>query len=103
MLGWWLGVVAVAGCGGSTPPSPSDVQQRDGQVAPELARELQRVLDQQREFYELPGAAAALAIPGVGTWSGGAGVADRRTGRRLVAIGWFSTKAAWPTARPARG
>ena len=84
-LWWCLGVVAVAGCGGSTPPSPSDVQQRDGQVAPELARELQRVLDQQREFYELPGAAAALVIPGKGTWSGGSGVADRQTGARVTA------------------
>jgi hypothetical protein len=50
-------------------------------VAPELARKLQGVLDQQREFYELPGAAAALVIPGKGTWSGGSG---------------------WPTATPAR-
>jgi D-alanyl-D-alanine carboxypeptidase len=64
---------------------PSNASRPDRQVAPELARKLQGVLDQQREFYELPGAAAAMVIPGAGTWSGGSGVADRRTGRRVTA------------------
>lgn len=59
-------------------------------MAPELARKLQRVLDQQREFYELPGAAAALVIPGKGTWSGGSGVADRHTGARVTARTTFA-------------
>jgi D-alanyl-D-alanine carboxypeptidase len=83
-------VVAMAGCGGTTHPSPSDVTRRDGQVAPELARKLQHVLDQQREFYELPGAAAALVIPGKGTWSGGSGVADRHSGARVTARTTFA-------------
>jgi D-alanyl-D-alanine carboxypeptidase len=54
-------------------------------VAPGLARKLQRTFDQQREFYELPGAAAALVIPDKGTWSGGSGIADLRSGRRATA------------------
>ncbi|MDQ4026256.1 MAG: beta-lactamase family protein [Actinomycetota bacterium] len=74
-------VVAVAGCDGAKQPSPS----RDGPVAPGLARKLQRVFDQQREFYELPGAAAALVIPGKGTWSAGSGVADRQSATRVTA------------------
>jgi CubicO group peptidase (beta-lactamase class C family) len=65
-------------------PSPSDVAHGDGQVPPELARKLQHELDQQREFYELPGAAAAVIIPGTGTWSGGSGVADRQAGTRVT-------------------
>jgi D-alanyl-D-alanine carboxypeptidase len=59
-------------------------------VAPGLARELQRALDRQREFFELPGAAAALVIPDKGTWSGGSGVADRRSGRRATARTTFA-------------
>jgi D-alanyl-D-alanine carboxypeptidase len=83
-------VLAVAGCGGATHASSSNASRLDRQVAPELARKLQGVLDQQREFYELPGAAAALVIPGAGTWSGGSGVADRRTGRRVTARTTFA-------------
>jgi D-alanyl-D-alanine carboxypeptidase len=89
---WWCLVVvlAVAGCGGAGHASPSNASRLDRQVAPELAHKLQRVLDQQREFYELPGAAAAMVIPGAGTWSGGSGVADRRTGRRVTARTTFA-------------
>lgn len=59
-------------------------------MAPGLARKLQRAFDQQREFYELPGAAAALVIPEKGTWSGGSGVADRQSGRRATARTTFA-------------
>ena len=83
-------VLAVAGCGGTTHASPPNASRLDRQVARQLAHKLQGVLDQQREFYELPGAAAALVIPGVGTWSGGSGVADRRTGRRVTARTTFA-------------
>ena len=77
-------VVAVAGCGGTTRPVPSNSAQPDRPVAPEVARKLQRVLNQKRAFYELPGAAAAVVVPGAGTWSGGSGMADRRTGKRVT-------------------
>src|SRR3954452_21508667 len=83
-------MLAVAGCGGAPHASPSNASRLDRQVAPGLAHQLQRVLDQQREVYELPGASAALVIPGVGTWSGGSGVADRRTGRRVTARTTFA-------------
>jgi D-alanyl-D-alanine carboxypeptidase len=86
LLAWCVSVVVgVAACGGTARPVPSNAVRPDRPVAPELARKLQRVLDQQREFYELPGAAAGMVIPGAGTWSGGSGMADRRTGRRVTA------------------
>src|SRR3954447_10840677 len=61
------------GCGGDTRGS------REKGVDPSLRRALQATLDQQRGFHELPGAAAAVVIPGQGVWSGGSGVADRKT------------------------
>ncbi len=82
--------LAVAGCGGTRNGSPSNASGLDRPVAPELAVKLQGVLDQQREFHEVPGAAAAIVIPGVGTWSGGSGVADRRSGRRVTARTTFA-------------
>src|SRR3954454_12288714 len=66
------------GCGGDGARAPGS-SARNG-VDPSLGRALQATLDQQREFYELPGAAAAVVIPGQGGWSGGSGGADRKTG-----------------------
>jgi D-alanyl-D-alanine carboxypeptidase len=79
---WLLVACAVAmllwGCGGNGATAP-DGSAGSG-VEPSLRRALQATLDQQREFHELPGAAAAVVIPGQGVWSGGSGVADRTTG-----------------------
>jgi D-alanyl-D-alanine carboxypeptidase len=66
------------GCGGDTTGGPR--APRATGVDPSLRRALQATLDQQREFHGLPGAAAAVVIPGQGVWSGGSGVADRKTG-----------------------
>lgn len=66
------------GCGGDNASGPRDARRKG--VDPSLSRALQATLDQQREFRELPGAAAAVVIPGQGVWSGGSGVADRKTG-----------------------
>jgi hypothetical protein len=57
------------GCGGNRASGPGS-SARNG-VDPSLRRALQATLDQQREFHELPGAAAAVVIPGQGVWSGG--------------------------------
>src|SRR3954451_13011020 len=72
-------VLLLSGCGGGDKPGDSRSSGHKG-VDPSLARTLQATLDQEREFQELPGAAAAVVIPGQGGWSGGSGVADRRTG-----------------------
>ena len=66
------------GCGGNGARAPGS--SAGSAVDPSLGRALQATLDQQREFHELPGAAAAVVIPGEGVWSGGSGVADRKTG-----------------------
>lgn len=66
------------GCGGERASGPRS--SGGNGVDPSLRRALQATLDQQREFHELPGAAAAVVIPGQGVWSGGSGVADRKTG-----------------------
>jgi D-alanyl-D-alanine carboxypeptidase len=81
-LGWLLAVVAagtLAACGGGKQASRADRAQRQAHVAPELARQLQRMLDQQRDFFKLPGAAAAVVVAGQGVWSGGSGVANRES------------------------
>jgi D-alanyl-D-alanine carboxypeptidase len=67
----------LVGCGGGSGP-PHPVAPRGIDAA--TSRDLQRLLDQQRRFYGLPGAAAAVVIPGKGTWSGGSGAADRAAG-----------------------
>lgn len=69
--------VLLGGCGGDTAGGPRGSGETG--VDPSLGRALQATLDQQREFHELPGAAAAVVIPGQGVWSGGSGVADRKT------------------------
>jgi D-alanyl-D-alanine carboxypeptidase len=70
------------GCGGDKAGGPPGSREKG--VDPSLARALQATLDQQREFHGLPGAAAAVVIPGQGAWSGGSGVADRKTGARVT-------------------
>src|SRR3954454_1431453 len=84
---WLLVLSAVAmllwGCGGAKSAGPEG--SGDGAIAPSLARALEATLDQQREFYELPGAAAAVVIPGKGMWSAGSGVADRKAGAPVTA------------------
>jgi D-alanyl-D-alanine carboxypeptidase len=75
---WFVGLtmcLCLAGCGGHHATEPSG-----GHVDPAMARRLQRTLDQQRRLHRLPGAAAAVVIPGQGMWSGGSGIADRATG-----------------------
>src|SRR4051794_26220255 len=76
-----VAMLLLCGCGGDTAGGARGSGQKG--VDPSLARALQATLDQHREFQELPGEAAAVVIPGQGVWSGGSGVADRRTGARV--------------------
>jgi D-alanyl-D-alanine carboxypeptidase len=71
-------VALLWGCGGDKPAGPDG--SGEAAIDASLARALKATLDQQREFYELPGAAAAVVIPRKGMWSAGSGVADRKTG-----------------------
>jgi D-alanyl-D-alanine carboxypeptidase len=84
--------MAVAfGCGGSSSQrQPAD--RRGGSPAhskadgfdPALASRLQKTLDRVREDYGLPGASAAVVIPGDGIWTGSTGEADIRTHRAVT-------------------
>jgi CubicO group peptidase (beta-lactamase class C family) len=82
--------VTLGACGGGKQTSPADRAPRQAHVAPELAGKLQRALDQQRTFFKLPGAAAAVVIPGKGVWSGGSGIADRESGAPVTASTTFA-------------
>src|SRR3954465_12138537 len=76
-------LVLLWGCGGARSTGPEG--SGEASIDPSLAQALAATLDQQREFYELPGAAAAVVIPGKGMWSAGSGVADRKTGAPVTA------------------
>jgi D-alanyl-D-alanine carboxypeptidase len=84
LAGLIVSLVSV-GCGGSGTAVRTETTPRKAGIDPALARALQRTLDQQRDFFGLPGAAAAVVIPGAGMWSGGSGLADRATGTRATA------------------
>src|SRR4051794_32017571 len=67
-------------CGGGARPRPAHAA---GLPAAET-RAFQSVLDHERDFQGVPGMAAAVVVPGRGVWSGGSGVADRRSGRTVT-------------------
>src|SRR5215210_2491712 len=77
LAAWTVAMLVFSGCGGGTGGKQHEATAHG--VDPSLGRALQATLDQQRKFYELPGEAAAVVIPGQGVWSAGSGVADRRT------------------------
>lgn len=82
-----LAVVAGAGCGGSgnTPVAPKPMASpADGPVDLALTARLQKALDTGRESLQVPGAAAAVIVPGGGLWVGTSGVADTQTRSRVT-------------------
>lgn len=81
---WVLVCLAMTACGGGRHGTPG-AQHKGAGVTPALARDLQRTLDRERRFDDLPGVAAAVVLPGRGVWSGGSGVADRATGAPVTA------------------
>jgi D-alanyl-D-alanine carboxypeptidase len=89
LAGLAVSLIAV-GCGGSGSQVRTDTTPRKPGIDPALARSLQRTLGSQRAFFRLPGAAAAVVVPGAGMWSGGSGVADRATGARVDATTPFA-------------
>jgi D-alanyl-D-alanine carboxypeptidase len=91
LLALWVIVVVAFGCGGSSAQRrPAD--QRGGPPAsskaggfdPGLRSRLQAALDRIRKDYQMPGASAAVVIPGDGIWSGSSGEADIRTHRAVT-------------------
>lgn len=92
-------VAGAIGCGGDSPPrdQPDHAAQSPARTQPsgfdaDLATRLHATLERVREHQELPGAAAAVVIPGAGVWTGNVGDADAGshrpvTGRTLFATG----------------
>ena len=79
------------GCGGSSPQrEPADARRGTPATAEQggfdrrLAARLQATLDRVREHQGMPGAAAAVVLPGEGTWTGASGTADQDAGRRVT-------------------
>jgi len=80
-----LAAVLAASCGGSDDAEPSKPRAPAASADAATARELQQVLDLQRESYGATGMAAAIVIDGQHFWSGGSGLADRETEAPITA------------------
>jgi CubicO group peptidase (beta-lactamase class C family) len=81
-------VVLLGGCGGGDPGAPD----RAARVTPaptsagrQLAEPLDAELERSTAEAGLQGAASALVVRGRLVWSGGAGMADVKAGRRMTA------------------
>jgi D-alanyl-D-alanine carboxypeptidase len=90
-------VVGAFGCGtDSSPPAEPDRGDRSpartepGGFDADLAARLQATLERVRENQQLPGAAAAVVIPGAGVWTGGVGEADTGSDRPVTARTLFA-------------
>ena len=80
-----LAAVLAASCGGSDDDEPSKPRAPAASADAATARELQQVLDLQRESYGATGMAAAIVIGGQHFWSGGSGLANRETEAPITA------------------
>lgn len=77
-------VIAVAGTtggcaasSGTTPtPASTTTPAADGQLPDELQAKLQKTLDESMTEFDVPGALAGVWIPGEGSWTMAAGLAD---------------------------
>ena len=81
-----LAALLVGGCGERSPrtptargPSGSPARDTRRGFDPAAVRRLQGTLDRVRREQEIPGAAAAVVMPGEGVWVGASGLADVRT------------------------
>ena len=74
-----LSALAVVGCGVSDADVPARVSAPPRIADAATSRNLQDVLDSQRESYDATGMAAAIVIGGRQFWSGGSGLANRET------------------------
>jgi D-alanyl-D-alanine carboxypeptidase len=85
--GWCALVVAAAGagvgCGGAKSPD-TPARSEAAEVASVTPRKLQRALDAAREGMQVPGASAAVQLPGQRLWVGTSGVTDVRTRNRVT-------------------
>jgi D-alanyl-D-alanine carboxypeptidase len=74
-----LSAILVASCGGSDTDEPAKAPAPRQAADTAQARELQEMLDVQRDGYRATGMAAAVIIRGRLLWAGGSGLANRET------------------------
>jgi len=79
----------VAGCGGSSTDATdraagTPARREPKGFDPQLAARLQETLERVSERQGMPGAAAAVVMPGAGVWTGTTGYADPRTKRKVT-------------------
>lgn len=74
-----LSSTAIVGCGGSNPDEPGNVRAPPKAADAATSRNLQEMLDFQRESNDATGMSAAIVIGGRPFWSGGSGLANRET------------------------
>ena len=79
----------VAGCGGSSTDATdraagTPARREPKGFDPQLAARLQETLERVSAHQGMPGAAAAVVMPGAGVWTGTTGYADRRTKRKVT-------------------
>lgn len=86
-----IAVLALAGCAASPAPEPTSAAPTGDSALPEeLQAELQAALEDTMAEYDVPGAIAGVWIPGEGSWTTAAGVADIASGEPT------STDMSWP-------
>jgi D-alanyl-D-alanine carboxypeptidase len=73
-----------------TPPTISRPAAPEGELPTELVSELQQTLDDTMAEYGVPGAAVGVWIPGEGSWTAVAGLADVEAGKPVT------TEMQWP-------
>jgi D-alanyl-D-alanine carboxypeptidase len=78
-----VAVLALGGCAaptvaGSTPSA--EASPAEGELPAALQSELEAVLDETMAEYDVPGAVAGVWIPGEGSWTSAAGLADIENG-----------------------
>jgi len=73
-----------------TPPTISRPAAPEGELPAELVSELQQTLDDTMAEYGVPGAAVGVWIPGEGSWTAVAGLADVEAGEPVT------TEMQWP-------
>lgn len=67
-----------------TPPAITRPAAPEGELPAELVSELQQTLDDTMAEYGVPGAAVGVWIPGEGSWTAVAGVADAESGEPVT-------------------
>ncbi|GAA1928549.1 serine hydrolase domain-containing protein [Microbacterium aoyamense] len=85
-----VAIAGLAGCAPASAPDPTPSVSEEGALPDDLQAQLQAVLDDTMAEYDVPGAAVGVWVPGAGSWTVAAGVADIESGEPTT------TEMSWP-------